>query len=215
MHEAPFPRHGAQLRYDPPSRTAISWPKPHGAPVPWRCRRHGSDIMQLCQPVEGSANSSVRSPTVPEVVADVGVAGLWPSPRTRSTYLIVCCRHCGGIDARLSASSAGLVSCMISTADVRRYGVAQNGATALAAPALANCAPGVAALDVDNGYGAACAALRPYCAPWRHRGPWNTWWKGLLFRIEFLIRRLCARLFPNSWRNKCLDSVWFLSNSKL
>jgi NCAIR mutase (PurE)-related protein len=39
------------------------------------------------------------------------------------------------------------------------YGVAKGGETALRA-ALASCAPGVTVVNIDNGYGAACAALR-------------------------------------------------------
>ena len=39
------------------------------------------------------------------------------------------------------------------------YGVAANGITALNS-ALASCAPGLVVVNVDNGYGAGCAALR-------------------------------------------------------
>jgi NCAIR mutase (PurE)-related protein len=39
------------------------------------------------------------------------------------------------------------------------YGVAQGGQTALHS-ALASCAPGLVAVNIDNGYGAACAAIR-------------------------------------------------------
>ena len=39
------------------------------------------------------------------------------------------------------------------------YGVAAGGHAALTS-ALASCAPGIVAVNVDNGYGAACAALR-------------------------------------------------------
>jgi len=39
------------------------------------------------------------------------------------------------------------------------YGVAAGGETALRA-ALASCAPGLVTVNIDNGYGAACAALR-------------------------------------------------------
>jgi hypothetical protein len=39
------------------------------------------------------------------------------------------------------------------------YGVAQGGHTALHS-ALASCAPGLVAVNIDNGYGAACAAIR-------------------------------------------------------
>jgi hypothetical protein len=39
------------------------------------------------------------------------------------------------------------------------YGVALGGKAALASM-LASCAPGVAIMNIDNGYGAACAAAR-------------------------------------------------------
>jgi len=39
------------------------------------------------------------------------------------------------------------------------YGVASGGHTALHA-VLASCAPGITVMNIDNGYGAACAALR-------------------------------------------------------
>jgi pyridinium-3,5-biscarboxylic acid mononucleotide synthase len=39
------------------------------------------------------------------------------------------------------------------------YGAARGGETALHA-ALASCAPGVVTVNIDNGYGAACAAIR-------------------------------------------------------
>jgi hypothetical protein len=39
------------------------------------------------------------------------------------------------------------------------YGASRNGETALCA-ALSSCAPGLAVVNIDNGYGAACAAYR-------------------------------------------------------
>ena len=39
------------------------------------------------------------------------------------------------------------------------YGVAAGGHTALHAM-LASCAPGITVVNIDNGYGAACAVLR-------------------------------------------------------
>ena len=39
------------------------------------------------------------------------------------------------------------------------YGVAAGGRAALDA-ILASCAPGLSVVNIDNGYGAACAALR-------------------------------------------------------
>ena len=39
------------------------------------------------------------------------------------------------------------------------YGIAEGGRAALSS-CLASCAPGVAVMNIDNGYGAACAAAR-------------------------------------------------------
>jgi hypothetical protein len=39
------------------------------------------------------------------------------------------------------------------------YGVAEGGRTALHS-ALASCAPGLVTVNIDNGYGAACAVIR-------------------------------------------------------
>jgi hypothetical protein len=39
------------------------------------------------------------------------------------------------------------------------YGVSEGGRVALDS-ALASCAPGLLTVNIDNGYGAACAALR-------------------------------------------------------
>jgi NCAIR mutase (PurE)-related protein len=39
------------------------------------------------------------------------------------------------------------------------YGVASGGQAALHSM-LSSCAPGLAVMNIDNGYGAACAALR-------------------------------------------------------
>jgi pyridinium-3,5-biscarboxylic acid mononucleotide synthase len=46
------------------------------------------------------------------------------------------------------------------------YGVAQGGTAALHS-ALASCAPGVVTVNIDNGFGAACAALK--AARWPRR----------------------------------------------
>jgi pyridinium-3,5-biscarboxylic acid mononucleotide synthase len=39
------------------------------------------------------------------------------------------------------------------------YGIAEGGKTALHA-LLVSCAPGLVTVNIDNGYGAACAAMR-------------------------------------------------------
>jgi pyridinium-3,5-biscarboxylic acid mononucleotide synthase len=65
-----------------------------------------------------------------------------------------------GMDAALVSVVGGLVSApVIALPTSVGYGVALGGTTALHA-ALASCAPGISVVNIDNGYGAACAALR-------------------------------------------------------
>lgn len=92
---------------------------------------------------------------------DIGVAGLWRlldriDEIRRAPVIIVV----AGMDAALISVVGGLVpGAVIGLPTSVGYGVAAGGTTALHA-GLASCAPGVAMMNVDNGYGAACAALR-------------------------------------------------------
>lgn len=95
------------------------------------------------------------------MVADVGVAGLWRllerAEELRDADVLIVC---AGMDAALPSVVAGLVpGSVIAVPTSAGYGVAQGGMTALNA-VLASCAPGVLVVNIDNGYGAACAALR-------------------------------------------------------
>jgi NCAIR mutase (PurE)-related protein len=92
---------------------------------------------------------------------DVGVAGLWrlisrlESIRAHPITIVV-----AGMDAALASVLGGLVAGpIIAVPTSVGYGVAAGGGTALNA-ILASCAPGLATVNIDNGYGAACAALR-------------------------------------------------------
>jgi NCAIR mutase (PurE)-related protein len=94
-------------------------------------------------------------------IADVGVAGLW-----RLTARLEEIRACpvvivaAGMDAALVSVLGGLVPGLVVALPTSvGYGVAQGGRPALEA-SLASCAPGVAVVNIDNGYGAACVALR-------------------------------------------------------
>ncbi|MBI1775851.1 MAG: nickel pincer cofactor biosynthesis protein LarB [Proteobacteria bacterium] len=94
-------------------------------------------------------------------VYDVGVAGLWrllervPEIVRHPVVIAV-----AGMDAALVSVLGGLVpGLVIAVPTSSGYGVANRGETALHA-ALASCAPGVPVVNIDNGYGAACAALR-------------------------------------------------------
>ncbi len=92
---------------------------------------------------------------------DVGVDGLWRLTERldeirRFPVLIVA----AGMDAALLSVVGGLVrGCVIGLPTSVGYGVASGGRTALDAM-LASCAPGLAVVNIDNGYGAACTALR-------------------------------------------------------
>jgi hypothetical protein len=95
------------------------------------------------------------------MILDVGVAGLHRLTRRleeirRHPVVIVC----AGMDAALASVLGGLVSgAVIAVPTSVGYGVAEGGRTALNAM-LASCAPGITVVNIDNGYGAACAALR-------------------------------------------------------
>jgi len=65
-----------------------------------------------------------------------------------------------GMDAALPSVVAGLVpGVVIGVPTSVGYGVAEGGRAGLDAM-LASCAPGLLVVNIDNGYGAACAALR-------------------------------------------------------
>ena len=92
---------------------------------------------------------------------DIGVAGLWrllervDELRDMSVVITV-----AGMEGTLPSVVAGLVpGLVIAVPAATGYGVAVNGVTALNS-ALASCAPGLVVVNVDNGYGAGCAALR-------------------------------------------------------
>jgi hypothetical protein len=95
------------------------------------------------------------------MILDVGVAGLHRLTRRldeiRAHPVVIVC---AGMDAALASVLGGLVSgAVIAVPTSVGYGAAEHGRTALNAM-LVSCAPGVVVVNIDNGYGAACAALR-------------------------------------------------------
>ncbi len=96
-----------------------------------------------------------------QVYEDNGVAGLWRltsnlDELNRFDALIVV----AGLDAALASVMGGLTGRPVFAVPTSvGYGAARGGETALASM-LVSCAPGVAVLNIDNGYGAACAAAR-------------------------------------------------------
>jgi NCAIR mutase (PurE)-related protein len=94
-------------------------------------------------------------------INDVGVAGLWRLlARLDEIRALPICIVAAGMDAALPTVIAGLVpGCVIALPTSVGYGVAAGGHAALHA-ILASCAPGIVTVNIDNGYGAACAAMR-------------------------------------------------------
>ncbi len=95
------------------------------------------------------------------VYEDAGVAGLWRlmerlgAINGHDIVIVV-----AGLDAALVSVLGGLTpKPLFAVPTSVGYGVAEGGRAALAS-VLASCAPGVAVLNIDNGYGAACAAAR-------------------------------------------------------
>ena len=94
-------------------------------------------------------------------IFDVGVAGLWRLlerlDHIKQHDIVIAV---AGMEAALVSVLGGLYpGVLIAVPTSIGYGVGQNGATALNG-ALASCVPGVVVVNIDNGYGAACAALR-------------------------------------------------------
>ena len=94
-------------------------------------------------------------------INDVGVAGLWRLleriPELRRVGVVIAV---AGMDAAIVSVLGGLLgNVVIAVPTSTGYGVAHQGETALAA-SLTSCASGVVVVNIDNGYGAACAAIR-------------------------------------------------------
>jgi pyridinium-3,5-biscarboxylic acid mononucleotide synthase len=158
----------AALDYDPVSRTAI-WGQaraPSGGPPVAIVMAGTSDV-----PVGREAARTLQFDGQPcREFTDVGVAGLWRLleriDELRQSPVVIAV---AGMDAALITVLGGLVqSAVIGLPTSVGYGVAAGGTAALHA-ALASCAPGVPVMNIDNGYGAACAALRIMAAI-RHFG---------------------------------------------
>ena len=158
-YEALLVRHGAELEFDPLSRTAIlGQPHPTLVTGPVAIVMAGTSDL----PVGREAARTLAFAGQPyREYTDIGVAGLWRlleqiEDIRLSPVVIVA----AGMDAALVSVVGGLVSsAVIALPTSVGYGVARGGATALHA-ALASCAPGISVVNIDNGYGAACAALR-------------------------------------------------------
>ncbi len=97
----------------------------------------------------------------PVPVNDVGVAGLHrlldALPEFEQSAVVIAL---AGMEGSLPTVLAGLVAQpLVGVPTSAGYGTSFDGATALLSM-MASCAPGLAVVGIDNGYGAACAAHR-------------------------------------------------------
>jgi pyridinium-3,5-biscarboxylic acid mononucleotide synthase len=148
----------AELDYDPVSRTAILGGLP------------SLDLPQVALVAAGTSDRPVLAEAArtlafhgraSEPFIDVGMAGLHRLlrrvERLRGFDIILAF---AGMEGALFTVLAGLVEVpVIAVPTSVGLGVAQGGRVALQS-ALATCAPGVVAVNVDNGFGAACAAIK-------------------------------------------------------
>ena len=112
--------------------------------------------------VASEALLALRLHRVPsDLLLDVGVAGLHRLlerlDQLRSARVLIAC---AGMEGALPTVLAGLLPQPVIAVPVSvGYGVSAGGVAALHGM-LASCAPGLAVVNIDNGYGAAMAALR-------------------------------------------------------
>jgi len=148
-----------QIDYEPLSRTGY-FSQPHPAISSKRIAVVAAGTSDLSVAREAARTLNYYGESATEI-SDVGVAGLWrllerlEEIRTMKVIIAV-----AGMDAALPTVMGGLLSApVIGVPTSVGYGASEGGQTALKAM-LASCSPGLTVTNIDNGYGAACAALR-------------------------------------------------------
>jgi NCAIR mutase (PurE)-related protein len=148
----------AGLDHDPASRTAVFGEAAVPAEATVAIVAAGTSDLPVAREVARSLAFHGRGATL---IADVGVAGLWRLmariEEIRRHRVVVAV---AGMEGALFSVLGGLVDAPIVAVPTSvGYGVAAGGRAALSG-ALASCSPGLVTVNIDNGYGAACAALR-------------------------------------------------------
>ena len=151
--------HREALDYDDVSHTAFlgKCPRPAGPARVAILTGGSSDVSvsrEAARTLEYYGQATLHIP-------DIGVAGLWRLldrvEEIRPMRVVIAV---AGMEGALPSVVAGLVpGVVIALPTSVGYGVAEGGRAALNS-ALASCAPGLLTVNIDNGYGAACAALR-------------------------------------------------------
>ncbi len=158
-HAALSAAHRDRIDYCAVSRTAIfGQARPLNGPARIGIVAAGTSDVPVAREAERTLAYQGHATTL---FADVGVAGLWRLTtrldEIRAHPILIVA---AGMDAALPSVVGGLVaSALIAVPTSVGYGVAEGGRAALDA-VLASCAPGITVVNIDNGYGAACAAMR-------------------------------------------------------
>ena len=155
------PDTAGKYNFDPLSRTAWNAVRPHRPGV---CAVVSAGSADAPVVMEAARTLEYLGYEVKPFI-DCGVAGLWrieaALPEINACDAVICA---AGLDAALASVLGGLtMRPLFAVPTSIGYGIAQGGETALRSM-LASCAPGVAVLNIDNGYGAACAAARVLAA---------------------------------------------------
>ena len=147
------------LDYDPISKTAMSgFPEVSDDKAQVLILTGGTSDYKVAK--EAARTLKFHGVACKELI-DVGVAGLWrlldhKEMIQNAPILIVCAGMEGALFSVIGGLAKGVI---IAVATSNGYGVSEGGRVALES-ALSSCAPGVAVTNIDNGYGAACIALR-------------------------------------------------------
>lgn len=146
------------LDYEPLSATATLGEPAEAVPGRIAIVTGGlADLPVAAEAARTLAFSGARS----ELIADVGVAGLWRLlariEEVREADIVIAV---AGMEGALFSVLGGLVAAPVIALPVSvGTGVCAGGRLALDS-ALGSCAPGLVAVNIDNGFGAAQAALR-------------------------------------------------------
>lgn len=148
-----------QLDYDSDSNTAIALFESNNANKAGVCIvTAGTSDLAIAKEAQRTLTfNGFEAP----IYADIGVAGLWrlmeKLPEIQEHKIIIAL---AGMEGALFSVLSGLVTApVIAVPTSVGYGVSSKGQVALDS-ALASCSPGILTVNIDNGFGAANAAIK-------------------------------------------------------
>ncbi len=148
-----------KISFFPVSSTAVMGDFPHlDGPAYVAIVSGGASDTAVCHEIATTLNYHGVSCKLYE---DIGVAGLWrltdKLDQIKVAKLII---SVAGMEAALPTVLAGMIAIpIIAVPTSIGYGVSEGGHLALNS-CLGSCAAGLLTVNIDNGYGAACAAIK-------------------------------------------------------